>query len=242
MRLAVISDVHGNLLALEAVHKEIKAAAPDVIVNLGDCLSAPLWPEETAQYLMAENWLTVRGNHDRWLSEQTHPHDLDDMLRPELSAATMAWLAALPATAQLGDDILLCHGSPASDEMFLLEEEGEDFLYPSKEAQVRAKLGPCDAALVLCGHSHTPRLVHMDGGPTILNPGSVGVQAFPSFTATGSPHARFAIATRNGSSWSFTQYAIEYDWLAAAAQAEARGQSRWVHGLTTGFAPVPDKP
>ena len=75
----------------------------------------------------------------------------------------------------------------------------------------------------------------MADGPTILNPGSVGVQAFPSFTATGSPHARFAIATRDGEKWSFHQYAIEYDWHAAAAQAEARGQSRWVRGLSTGF-------
>lgn len=235
MRLAVVSDIHGNLRALEAVHAEIKAAAPDVIVNLGDCLSAPLWPEETAQYLMAENWLTVRGNHDRWLSNPTEPHDLDEMLRPELSAATMGWLANLPATANLDDDILLCHGSPSSDEVFLLEEEGEDFLYPSNATQVQAKLGDCSAKLVLCGHSHTPRLVCMADGPTILNPGSIGVQAFPSFTATGSPHARFAIATRDGEKWSFHQYAIEYDWHAAAAQAEARGQSRWVRGLATGF-------
>jgi len=234
MRLAVISDIHGNLRALEAVHTALKAAAPDVIVNLGDCLSAPLWPEETAQYLMAENWVTVRGNHDRWLSEQAQPHDLDDMLRPELSVATMTWLAGLPAAASLDQDILLCHGSPASDEVFLLEEEGSA-LYPSSESQIQAKLGACAAKLVLCGHSHTPRLVCLPEGPTILNPGSVGIQAFPSFTATGSPHARFAIATRNGPNWSFSQYAIEYDWLAAATQAEARSQSRWVRGLATGF-------
>jgi len=235
MRLAVVSDVHGNVRALEAVHREIRAAAPDVIVNLGDCLSAPLWPEETAQYLIAENWLTVCGNHDRWLVGQTAGHALDDMLRPGLSAATMAWLAGLPATARLGQDILLCHGSPASDEVFLLEEEGSDYLYPSNEDQVRAKLGDCDAKLVLCGHSHTPRLVHMAEGPTILNPGSVGVQAFPSFTATGSPHARFAIVTRHSAGWSFAQHAIEYDWLTAAAQADSQGQSRWVQGLATGF-------
>lgn len=236
MRLAIISDIHGNLRALEAVHAELRTAAPDVIVNLGDCLSAPLWPEETAQYLMAEKWLTVRGNHDRWLVPgHGQPHDLDDMLRPELSPATMVWLASLPATAPLGDDILLCHGSPASDEVFLLEEEGEDYLHPSNEGQVQAKLGDCSASLVLCGHSHTARLVRLPNGQTILNPGSVGVQAFPSFTATGSPHARYAVATRRGTAWSFNQHTIEYNWDGAAAQAAARGQTRWVHGLATGF-------
>lgn len=239
MRLAIVSDIHGNLRALETAHAAIRDLAPDVIVNLGDCLSAPLWPEETAQYLIAQDWLTVRGNHDRWLTEGTDEDALDGRIRPELSASTMAWLKALPATAPLDGDILLCHGTPASDMEFLLEDDsGDEFLYLANEKQVREKLGECSAKLVLCGHSHTPRVVRFDGGPTIVNPGSIGIQAFPTMTATGSPHSRFAIATRqNGSTWSFTQHAIEYDWDAAAAQAAARGEPDWVHGLKTGFAP-----
>ncbi|MER9348438.1 MULTISPECIES: metallophosphoesterase [unclassified Mesorhizobium] len=46
MRLAVLSDIHGNLRALEAVHARIKDNSPDIIVNLGDCLSGPLWPKK----------------------------------------------------------------------------------------------------------------------------------------------------------------------------------------------------
>ena len=51
MKIAVISDIHGNLLALEAVLEDLKHASPDLIVNLGDCVSGPLWPEETAALL-----------------------------------------------------------------------------------------------------------------------------------------------------------------------------------------------
>lgn len=238
MRLAVISDIHGNLRALEAVHRDIKAAAPDLIVNLGDCLSGPLWPEETAQYLIAQGWPTVRGNHDRVLAE-TPAAELDVVdafTHRHLTKASRDWLSALPATMSLESQIFLCHGSPSSDEIFLLEEDGGNHFFPSTESTVRRKLSNVTAELVLCGHSHTPRIVHVSGRQTVLNPGSVGVQAFPGLTATGSPHARYAIAARLNGKWSFELRAIDYDWTEAACRAEACGFANWVHGLATGFA------
>jgi len=238
MRLAVISDIHGNLPALEAVHAEIKAASPDLIVNLGDCLSGPLWPEETAQYLIAENWPTVRGNHDRALAEMP-PGDMDAIdafAYRHLTKVSHDWLASLPATTHLTSEIFLCHGGPADDEIFLLEEDGGNHFFPSSEGQVRRKLGDVSAELVLCGHTHTPRVVQASDSQTVLNPGSVGVQAFPGLTATGSPHARYAIATRLNGKWSFTLRAIDYDWSSAARRAGASGFANWSHGLSTGFA------
>jgi predicted phosphodiesterase len=65
MKIAVVSDIHGNVLALEAVLADLTGEAPDVVVNLGDCVSGPLWPEETAAILRETSWPTVRGNHDR---------------------------------------------------------------------------------------------------------------------------------------------------------------------------------
>ncbi|TRC94879.1 metallophosphoesterase family protein [Mesorhizobium sp. WSM4303] len=96
MRLAVLSDIHGNLRALEAVHADIKDSSPDIIVNLGDCLSGPLWPEETAQYLIAENWPTVRGNHDRVLVEPPASglEDVDAFAHQRLSRTSLIWLSA----------------------------------------------------------------------------------------------------------------------------------------------------
>src|SRR6266481_4867986 len=69
MRLAVISDVHGNLPALEAVVADIKKRQVDSTVNLGDCVTSPLWPKETFEALQSLGLPTVRGNHDRWIEE-----------------------------------------------------------------------------------------------------------------------------------------------------------------------------
>ncbi|MDQ6437231.1 metallophosphoesterase family protein [Mesorhizobium sp. LHD-90] len=237
MRLAVLSDIHGNLAALEAVHRELKAASPDLIVNLGDCVSGPLWPEETAQYLLAEQWLTVRGNHDRMVIET--PADrleaFDLFTRQSLSQTSLSWLAGLPINRGVGDGVLLCHGGPTDDEVFLLEEDGGDHFYPSGEDSILRKIGRLDAGLVLCGHTHTPRLVRLSGGQMILNPGSVGVQAFPGLTLTGSPHARFAIATHRDGNWSFGQHMIDYDWNAASARARSNGEPGWAYSLATGY-------
>lgn len=238
MRLAIISDVHGNLPALEAVHAEIRRSAPDLIVNLGDCVSGPLWPEETAQYLIAQNWPTVSGNHDRIVAgtPAAKMEAVDRFTCEALSEAQLAWVSALPAHLIVEDDILLCHGAPSSDETFLLEEDGGDHFFPSNERQIRTKLGDVDARLVLCGHTHTPRVARLSDQTIIVNPGSVGIQAFPGLTATGSPHARYAIATFATGEWSFAQHAIRYNWADASRRATEAGFASWSHGLLTGYA------
>jgi predicted phosphodiesterase len=68
MRIAVIADIHGNLPALEAVLADIQGRKVEQIINLGDCVSGPLWPREVCDLLMARDDLTIRGNHDRWVS------------------------------------------------------------------------------------------------------------------------------------------------------------------------------
>lgn len=98
--LAVLSDIHGNLPALEAVIADARAAGATGFVNLGDSLSGPLWPAETADLLMREGWPTIAGNHER----QLLTHSLDRMnasdrfARGCLSNVQLAWLAAQPQT------------------------------------------------------------------------------------------------------------------------------------------------
>ncbi|MDF2388628.1 metallophosphoesterase family protein [Nostoc ellipsosporum NOK] len=241
MRLAVVSDIHGNLSAIEAVHAHIKQYSPDIIVNLGDCFSGPLWPEETAQYLIAENWPAVRGNHDRMLiTTPVSELEPDDAYTYRCLAKTsLSWLSALPTTLNITSDILLCHGSPDDDEVFLLEEDGGDHFFASTEKQIRRKLGTFDAKLILCGHTHTPRVARLSDGCLLLNPGSVGVQAFPGLTVTGSPHARYAIATCEYNKWSFSHHVVDYNWTEAAERASTTGFANWAHGLATGYAGGP---
>ena len=67
MKIAAISDIHGNLIALEAVLADIEASGADVVVNLGDTVSGALQPGETAQRLISLGLPTIKGNHERQL-------------------------------------------------------------------------------------------------------------------------------------------------------------------------------
>src|SRR5512144_1920326 len=123
MKLAAISDIHGNLPALDAVLADIASHAVDTIVNLGDILSGPLWVAETADRLMALELPTIAGNHERQLL--TLPRErmgaADAFAAARLDERRRAWLAWLPAGLRLADDVLCCHGTPDSDLVYLLE-------------------------------------------------------------------------------------------------------------------------
>jgi predicted phosphodiesterase len=117
MRIGVVSDIHGNLPALQAVAADLATAGVDRIVNLGDILSGPMWPRETAQWLMAQDWPTIAGNHERYLLACAHRPGApsDQYAYDQCTAEQRAWLAGLPNTLQLTNDVLLCHGTPDSD-------------------------------------------------------------------------------------------------------------------------------
>lgn len=100
MRIAVLSDVHGNLGALEAVLADVTAQQVDVTVNLGDLLSGAVQPRETADRLLALGLPTVSGNHERQLltlpREQMGAADL--LAHDTITSEHPAWLASLPLT------------------------------------------------------------------------------------------------------------------------------------------------
>ena len=108
----------------------------------------------------------------------------------------------------------------------------------------RARLGSFaghEASLVLCGHTHMPRTLQIPGGPLVVNPGSVGLQAFDDgnphthVMEVGSPHARWALIERSNGGWSVQLRATAYDWEAAAERAEANGRGDWADALRSGF-------
>jgi predicted phosphodiesterase len=247
MRMAVLADIHGNAVALAAVMRDLVRMAPDLVVNLGDCLSGPLWPAETADMLIDAGWLTVRGNHDRYLLEQTRAQmaPSDAVAAAQMSPQHFGWLATLPAVACPIDTVLAVHGTPTNDRMYLLEEIDGSHGRLASAQQITEKLGATPAQLVLCGHSHIPRLVRVGAGPgrVIVNPGSVGLPAYtdtapPHVMQTGSPHARYALldARADGTGWDISLRAIDYDWEAAADMAMHYDRPDWAHALRTGFA------
>lgn len=249
MRIAVIADIHGNLLALEAVLADIATRGVDRVVNLGDCVSGPLWPAETAARLMALDLPTVRGNHDRWVIEAEGEalYFSDKLAREQLDDSQRQWLAGLPMSQDVDCDgvaVRLFHATPDDDNTYLMEDKRDGRLVQSDAAAIAARLGPTGPArLVLSGHSHLPRLLVLDG-VTLLNPGSVGQPAYSDPTPpdahvseAGSPHARYAVVTLDtGGVAAVDMIAVAYDWEAAARQAESYGRADWARGLRTGFA------
>ncbi|WP_299816900.1 metallophosphoesterase family protein [uncultured Roseibium sp.] len=244
MKIAVISDIHGNVLALEAVIADLKTEAPDLIVNLGDCVSGPLWPEETAAILRETDWPTVRGNHDRFVLddpiEKMGPTDA--FAAERLSQESLDWLQTTQPTIRLEDDIFLCHGTPDNDDRYLSEKvEGPKGHLPDEDTLLRDLKGET-SPIVCCGHTHIPRLIRLqETGQIVLNPGSVGLPSYEDdhplrhVMETGSPHARYALMTNNGGAWNFQHKMLSYDWDAASQAALENGRPGWARALKHGF-------
>ena len=247
MNLAVIADIHGNLAALEAVLADIARRGVTRIVNLGDCVSGPLWPRETCALLMAKGFPTVRGNHDRWVATFAAA-DLgpsDRYTRGALDETQRRWVGDLPATLRLDPGILAVHGRPDDDNRYLLEDIEQGRLVRAAADTIAQRLGRTDAALVLCGHSHQQHMVRLPRGPLVINPGSVGLQAYPDpegvphVSEAASPHARYALVATDAGSMTIDLVALEYDHASAAKRAAANGNPGWAHALETGFTPAP---
>ena len=242
MKIAAISDIHGNLDALDAVLADIALRGVDMIVNLGDIVSGHLQPRATAARLMALDLPTIRGNHERQLfGDPARMGESDAFARAQLLPEQLAWIAALPATLRLRKDVLLVHGTPQSDLVYFLDSVTPQGSRAATPAEVAERAGSADAALILCGHTHMPRSMRLDDGHLVVNPGSVGLQAYdddhghPHVMENGTPHARYAIAEQGADgAWTAHFHAVAYDWEQAARLALANGRPDWVTPLRTG--------
>jgi predicted phosphodiesterase len=243
MRIALISDIHGNLPALEAVSADIQRRGVDRIVNLGDSLSGPLLPLETARYLMASGWLSLAGNHERQILTHTAEQRgaSDAYAYSQLGVAELDWLRSLPATQLLDGDVFLCHGTPTSDLHYFFENAVHGGTEPATADEIQARLGDITAAVVACGHTHIPRALRSRAGQLLCNPGSVGLAAYNDLepmehvVENGSPDARYAIIERAAGAWSAALHSVPYDFEPMARLADLRGRPEWAYALRTGY-------
>ena len=244
MRIAAISDIHGNVLALKAVLADIERANVDLTVNLGDILSGPLWPAETADFLIPLDFPTICGNHERQLLTQNEDQmsSSDRITSGLITKRHREWLADLPETRQLSHDVFLCHGTPDSDLVYFLEDFEGTSVVAANAGIVLNRMGNCKTAMVLCGHTHIQRYIQLETGQMVVNPGSVGLPAYednvPKYhrMESQSPHARYAIVSQGSDlSWSVDMRQIRYDWETAAKMAEQHSRVDWATALRTGF-------
>lgn len=231
MRIAVISDIHGNRPALEAVLEDIGRVGVDLTVNLGDLLAGPIDPAGTAAILRELDLPTVSGNHERTMLDESHGDPVDRWSRARLSQADAQWLTTIPPTMSVAGDLFLCHGAPNSDSAPWLDNwfTGRTNILPD-EADVAKHADGLDFPVLLCGHTHVARAVRLGDGRLIVNPGAVGLQLF-----YGSPDARYGVLEQRLGRWSVSLRAVPYDHESAARLADANGFPAWRRALVSGW-------
>ncbi len=182
MRIAILSDIHANLHALQAVWDDLQAQAPDAVYCLGDLVGYGAHPNEVIEFIRQREIPTIMGNYDEGVG-----FDLDDcgcvckdprLLRlGDLSLAwsrgntneeNKAYLRSLPMQIRLEDrrpNLLLVHGSPRKMNEYLFEDR------PQATFERIAKVAGCE--ILLFGHTHLPYTKRV-AGTLFVNTGSVG--------------------------------------------------------------------
>lgn len=239
MRLAIFSDVHSNLPALEAVLADIAAAGVDDRYCLGDLVGYAPWPNETLELLQREDVLIVMGNYDDGTG-----HDRDecgcaykDPTEKSLGDESFAWTKAHTSDAnktylrslnpqirfeQDGRRFLLVHGSPRKINEYLFEDK--------PDATFERIAAGADADVIVCGHTHKPYTKQV-GDTLFINVGSAGKPK------DGDPRACWALieTSADGVNVEFRRVEYEVETVAQAILAselpdEFAGQLREARG------------
>jgi diadenosine tetraphosphatase ApaH/serine/threonine PP2A family protein phosphatase len=217
MRIAVLSDIHSNLAALEAVLED--AGAVDAVWHLGDVVGYGPDPDGVVELLQEVEAVGVRGNHDaaalggpeiEWFNPEARR--AAEWTASVIEPATAEWLAALPEVRAVGDATLV-HGSPRDP----LRE------YVTSLEVARAAFEDVSTEHALHGHTHVPlafvleptrigiKEVHdgatleLSGRRAFLNPGSVGQPR------DGDPRASYLILDLDGPAGTATWHRVAYD-------------------------------
>jgi len=237
MRVAVLSNIHGNIWALEAVLKDIRNRGVDGILNLGDCLYGPLAPRETAEMLRAIRIEGVCGDLDRALLSPARKGErglMTGFILSLLDETSLAWLAGLPAWKAGESETFFCHGDPGTGAAgFSIRAEA-----PASPRRPERN----GRRLIFRGHGRAFRTSVLADGTTIVCPGSVGLPAHRSdrmlgrFLSAGTPHARYALLSTRGRRRDIQSVAVPYPWETAAAAALDFGRPDWAVWLRSGRA------
>lgn len=225
MKVAVISDIHGNYQALESVILDINNEKCDKIWCLGDLAMAGPQPRMVLSYIMEHgyDWTIIQGNTDKLIAEFSL--DIYNALQKKMPVMANAllddsdiieqdrkdFLKNLPPRKELmveGVSVLLVHGSP--------RRMNEDILPNMKLSEVQEMIEGELADLILCGHTHVPCGYQTLTKKTVVNVGSVGRPM------TGVPKACYAIIEFDRGTFTVKHKEIDYDCETASLIMRAR--------------------
>ncbi|MGH7637647.1 MAG: metallophosphoesterase family protein [Gemmatimonadaceae bacterium] len=231
MKYALISDVHANLPALEAVLADIRGRAVDATYHLGDLVGYAPWPNEVVSLLARRGITGVSGNYDSTVATD-YKHcgcKYEDPRQEELSHVSYAWtrkhvspetkrmLGELPFRLDVrlsgghlaGPTLILVHGTPTLNTVYWTEERPDSFCVKMAE---HAGARPGD--VIAFGHTHLPWHREVDG-IHFVNTGSVGRPK------DGDWRAGYVLVDAEGSTIAVEFIRVGYDVEAAAAAIEA---------------------
>ncbi|NLE85493.1 MAG: metallophosphoesterase family protein [Myxococcales bacterium] len=179
MRVALISDLHGNDLALEAVLADVRRRGVEQIACLGDTATLGPHPREVLARLRDLSCPCIVGNHDAFLHDPDLVRSYNEApviteavlwCRDRLTAEELDFVGTFVATWELPLDgagrLVLCHGTPRS--------HMEDLLSTTPPEAVDAMLAGCEATVIAAGHTHI-QMLRQHRGILLVNPGSVGM-------------------------------------------------------------------
>jgi len=211
IRLALVSDLHGNALALEQVLSRIASHGVDQIICLGDVATLGPEPERTLELVHESGAVCILGNHDEFLLRPevvadytTIPVLIDaiDWCRARLSTASIDFVRSFRERyeAQLNDreTLLAFHGTPASNTIDLLATTAPD--------TVEEWISGYQGSVLVGGHTHL-QMLRQHRGRLLVNPGSVGMP-FKEYVAGAAPqvlpHAEYALVDADATSVTVT--------------------------------------
>jgi putative phosphoesterase len=217
--VALISDIHGNGIALDAVLEDLSRWSSDAVVCLGDVLQGGSQPARVAERIQDLGCPVILGNADDFLltaasAEETKPahHEVRDWTLDQIGPEGRELIARFQPTVEL-DEFLLFHGTPRSFDEVILPETSEDV--------VNDALGGTSARVLAGGHTHL-QWCRPVGAATFLNPGSVGlVYNRRAETFALDAVAEYAVVTSEGII-EFCRVQLDPEELAKAALASGR--------------------
>lgn len=244
MKFAVLSDIHSNVFALEAVIDDANRHGAEQMLNLGDIFYGPIAPKATYDLLKKYDFITIKGNQDRQLYEVTEEEISNNptlqFVIEDLGEEPLAWVKSLPFDHQVNNEIYMCHGSPTNDLEYLLENIKTGVPCMRTDREILASLSGQSADVILCGHTHIPRTVEVTSGQLIINPGSVGLPSYTDDEPTVhsmenySHHASYSIIEKNQAGWMIKQMKVPYNYQRAVKKAKGLRRDDWRHFLCTG--------
>ena len=232
-RFALLTDIHANREAFEAVLADLGARAIDRIVVLGDIVGYgpdPGWCADRTAALAAAGAVVVKGNHDAAVESPDRAMNAIaraalDWTRPRLSAGQAAFLGGLPLSASAGD-ALFVHASA---------DHPADWIYVTGERSAWPSFAACGARVIFCGHVHVPAIYSCDMAKRVqaqrITPGRpvplirsrrwLGVVGAVGQPRDGVPEAGYAIYDTEANEVTFRR--VPYDAAATAAKVRAAG-------------------